>query len=462
MTSQSYPNTTSATLTYDAADRLSGITHKAGTTAFLSFSHTRDNIGQLTSENTKTFGYDLTDRLTTWTEAPTTTTYGYDAADRLTQIAPTASPVKTLAYDVADQLGSVTTMDGATQVGKLTYSYDSRGNRVQQTDQVSLVSTNLGYDQANRLTSFGPNATYAYNGDGLRMSKTVAAAVQPFTWNVAQGLPLLLQDDAASVVYGLGRQPLEQIDGSGVVLYFHQDQLGSTRALTDAIGVAVATFDYDAYGNLTSPPPGGVTTPLQYTGEYTDAESGLIYLRARYYEPSTGQFISRDPMVATTREPYGYVGGDPLNHIDPAGHAGEDTKHRSGDAWDVVPPKIVRPAARDVRAQMEIQAGLENYQSVRFNYRDSARSAFPEGSALQQASNRFFRQASGKCGDFTIEKIPGRYRLSYTAPARNEGYAKTYVREIDDYFATTTMDYKVGTYLGEAYQVKGLSGHGWF
>jgi hypothetical protein len=88
------------------------------------------------------------------------------------------------------------------------------------------------------------------------MSKTVAAVVQPFTWNVAQGLPLLLRDDTTSFVYGPGGQPLEQVDGSGIVSYFHQDQLGSTRALTDATGVAVATFDYDAYGNLTSPPPG--------------------------------------------------------------------------------------------------------------------------------------------------------------------------------------------------------------
>lgn len=53
--------------------------------------------------------------------------------------------------------------------------------------------------------------------------------------------------------------------------------------------------------------------------EYTDAETGFQYLRARYYDPATGQFISRDPLVAVTRSAYGYTGGNPLNRIDPAG-----------------------------------------------------------------------------------------------------------------------------------------------
>jgi RHS repeat-associated protein len=60
-------------------------------------------------------------------------------------------------------------------------------------------------------------------------------------------------------------------------------------------------------------------TALQYAGQYTDAESGLQYERARYYDPTTGQFLSRDPMGAITRESYGYVHGNPLNLVDPTG-----------------------------------------------------------------------------------------------------------------------------------------------
>ena len=54
-------------------------------------------------------------------------------------------------------------------------------------------------------------------------------------------------------------------------------------------------------------------------GQYADAETGFQYLRARYYDPATGQFLTRDPIEAQTREPYGYVGGNPLNGTDPTG-----------------------------------------------------------------------------------------------------------------------------------------------
>jgi RHS repeat-associated protein len=55
------------------------------------------------------------------------------------------------------------------------------------------------------------------------------------------------------------------------------------------------------------------------SGQYTDPETGLIYLRARYYDPSTGQFLNRDPAVAITRQPYEYAADNPINRIDPTG-----------------------------------------------------------------------------------------------------------------------------------------------
>jgi RHS repeat-associated protein len=64
---------------------------------------------------------------------------------------------------------------------------------------------------------------------------------------------------------------------------------------------------------------GTVTPLLGYTGDYTDRETGFIYLRARHYDPKTGQFLSRDPLDAITGEPYGYTGGNPTNVTDPSG-----------------------------------------------------------------------------------------------------------------------------------------------
>ena len=98
----------------------------------------------------------------------------------------------------------------------------------------------------------------------------------------------------------------------------------SRREWDDSRGPVTTDNDgLDAAGTLTAsgPTPGGrsPTTPFGYAGEYTDPTTGLIYLRARWYDPATGQFLTRDPLLATTMEPYRYAGNDPINFGDPTG-----------------------------------------------------------------------------------------------------------------------------------------------
>lgn len=62
-----------------------------------------------------------------------------------------------------------------------------------------------------------------------------------------------------------------------------------------------------------------VEFPWAFNGQYTDTETGLIYLRARYYDPATAAFLTRDPLAAQTRRPYGYAGDNPLTYTDPLG-----------------------------------------------------------------------------------------------------------------------------------------------
>jgi RHS repeat-associated protein len=115
--------------------------------------------------------------------------------------------------------------------------------------------------------------------------------------------------------------PVEQINNSiGAVEYLHHDQQGSTRLLTGSTGKAEATFTYGPYGELTGS-TGTATTPLGYDGQYTNSDTGLIYLRAREYDPKTAQFLSVDPLVWLTRAPYTYSGDNPLNFGDPSGRA---------------------------------------------------------------------------------------------------------------------------------------------
>src|SRR5437763_2824369 len=114
--------------------------------------------------------------------------------------------------------------------------------------------------------------------------------------------------------------PIEQVGSDGTVLYYYQDQLGSTRGLLNGAGqtVATSTSTYDPYGNLTAS-TGSVRTPFGFAGQYTDAEAGLQYLQARSYDPVTMQFMSADPLHDLTAQPYAYAAGNPLSMLDPTG-----------------------------------------------------------------------------------------------------------------------------------------------
>lgn len=166
------------------------------------------------------------------------------------------------------------------------------------------------------------SATYSYDGTGLRTSKTVAGSTTSFGWDQAQGLPLLLTETTSvgttSFIYGPTGAPIAQVAPSGATSYLVADQLGSVRAMTDQAGAVTATFAYDAFGVRTAA-TGSTSTSFGFAGEYADAETGFVYLRARYLDPSTGQFLSRDPLEAVTGEAYGYAGGNPLSFTDPTG-----------------------------------------------------------------------------------------------------------------------------------------------
>ena len=118
-------------------------------------------------------------------------------------------------------------------------------------------------------------------------------------------------------MYGRREMAVEQISSGGTVTYLHHDQQGSSRLLTGSTGTVTGKCTYSAYGTPTC--EGTTTTPLGYDGQYTNSDAGLIYLRARVYDPTTAQFMSVDPLAAFTRAPYTYTGDNPLTFGDPTG-----------------------------------------------------------------------------------------------------------------------------------------------
>ena len=88
--------------------------------------------------------------------------------------------------------------------------------------------------------------------------------------------------------------------------------------LTSSTGTVTATDTYTGYGAVAGA-TGTATNPFGYAGEYTDPTTGLQYDQARYYDPTTGQFLTVDPLVAQTQQPYSYTDDDPVNDVDPSG-----------------------------------------------------------------------------------------------------------------------------------------------
>ena len=302
------PNGVATAVARDNPGRLTSLTFTNATSTLGSLAYTWDKASHITAETSigvgpsRSLTYDTNSRIS----ADTGTSYGYDAADRLTTNGTTAQ-----SYDSAGQL---TTSSGGVAA---TFVFDSRGNRTRTT--IGSTVTNYGYDQANRLTSYtvgSTAATYTYNGDGLRVTKTVAGTARPIAYDIAEGMPLILNDGTSSYIYGPGGIPIEQVT-AGVATYLQADQLGSIRLLTAANGTVVGTASYSAYGARTR--TGTATTPFGFGGQYTDAESGLIFLRARYYDPATGVFLSVDPALTSTRSAYGYASGNPVTGSDPSG-----------------------------------------------------------------------------------------------------------------------------------------------
>jgi RHS repeat-associated protein len=316
MTTKTLPSGTGvvSTYTYDNADRLTGISHvKGGTTTLASVAYTLDDVGNRTQrvdqQGTHTYEYDDLYRLTEVTyPGPATTEYTFDAfGNRLTMT--NAAGTTDYTYDDADRL---TEVDGPS-TSPVTYTWDDNGSLT------ARGSDSFGWDYEERMTSATVNSvttTFAYRGDGLRDSRTTGANTTTFTWDIAAGLPVVI-DDGARYVYGAGLE--SQVSGSSTY-YYLADGLGSTMNTVDASGNVVNSYTYDVYGKKTTS-SGSQSNEFDFAGQQTDP-TGLQYLRARYMDPETGVFLSREPLgISPTwlANHYGYVGANPAAMVDPSG-----------------------------------------------------------------------------------------------------------------------------------------------
>ncbi len=136
-------------------------------------------------------------------------------------------------------------------------------------------------------------------------------------WDSNGSLPQILTDGTNDYIYGPNNEPVEQVNlSSSTPTYLTYTPSDSSRLATNNAGQQVAFWRYDAFGNLATGTP---DSPFGYSGQYTDASTGLVNDRARFYESQTGSFTTRDPAFSATDQAYAYADGDAVNRSDPSG-----------------------------------------------------------------------------------------------------------------------------------------------
>ncbi|WP_371395579.1 RHS repeat-associated core domain-containing protein [Fretibacter rubidus] len=255
--------------------------------------------------------------------------YAYDALGRLTDesILPESSPPADMLKDFAMTYG----LDNRLQSQNgLNYQFDGDGNILAANDN------DLTYNARNQLISAG-EYSYQYNAEGHRTSysRTVNGQtretrflVSPDNMGLVKVLRMVPETGSTSLDFIYGPNGLVAQYNRGIGhLYFHYDYRGSVRAVTDKDGKVVDRYGYTPYGQRYAlDGNAGWDTPFGYNGRdgvITDPND-LIYMRARYYSPALRRFLNKDPLRGdieslASLNRYAYVGGDPINAVDPSG-----------------------------------------------------------------------------------------------------------------------------------------------
>jgi len=237
------------------------------------------------------------------------------------------------------------------------YTYDPVGNRT-----ASLGVSSYSNDSSNELTATS-NASYTYDNNGNTLTKVVGTNTTSYAWDYENrmttvtlpgsggtvsfkydpfGRRIYKSSSSGTSVYAYdGDNPIEETNSSGGVVaryaqtqnvdeplamlrssttsYYQADGLDSVSSLSNAAGALAQTYTFDSFGNTTAS-TGSLTNPLRYTGREFDSETSLYYMRARYFDPATGRFLSEDPITFTGGiNFYRYAKNNPGNLVDPFG-----------------------------------------------------------------------------------------------------------------------------------------------
>jgi RHS repeat-associated protein len=208
-----------------------------------------------------------------------------------------------------------------------TYNYDANGNMIKNRDKEILYDVENRPRRINVIDSALPPVSFTYDYQGQRVKKRVG------TTNITTYVSSLYEykeiSGISAPIYTMhifagGRRVASKTGTEGWV-YQHSDHLGSLRVATGPAGNIRQTDEYDPFGKTAKETSTASISPYKFTGQEEDAETGLYYYGARYYDPALGRFISADTIVQAPGDPqtlnrYSYCRNNPVLFTDPSGH----------------------------------------------------------------------------------------------------------------------------------------------
>ncbi len=231
----------------------------------------------------------------TLTEYATVTVNGapapVDSSNRFTATAPVGTGTLTVVATDPSANQRTSTYSVSVTGTAQTFTYDPNGNLTGDGTKI------YQWDAENRLVAVLQGATtlasFVYDGNGKRQQKIAGGLTHIYIYDEANVIEERIgTTQTLDYVQGAGiDQTLAQRDQAGVVSYYLTDHLGSIAQVTNSSGAVTLTREYDLWGNLLL---GSATSGYAYTGREWDAEAGIYYYRARYYDPKIGRFISED------------------------------------------------------------------------------------------------------------------------------------------------------------------------
>ena len=327
VTSVKYPGNKTVTYEYDALNRCTKVTDWNSKETLFSYL-TDDRVSVITLPNTTftQYSYDAAGRPSGISNKKADGTvlceYGFtldNNGNHLTETITEPSMESGLQNSVENDVPySAYAFNRITSQGTTNFTHNTAGGIINKGTEAFTFDLN-----DNLLTA--PNSSFTYDGAGNRRSKSVNGTSTRYVLSILGMSQVLMETNSSNgvqnyYIYGPTGLLYRIKPDNTTYSYYHYDYRGSTTAITDENQAITHSYSYDPFGNVLAKTEADAN-PFQYVGKYgVQFESPtLTYMRARYYDPTTGRFVSEDPIWALNLYPY--ADNNPVMGIDPKGEA---------------------------------------------------------------------------------------------------------------------------------------------